>query len=76
MKRLHIIVLSTLLFVNAVVLEAALSFLGAGVSPPEPSLGVLIAAGLVAILLTPLFLARLPVDPNIASTLSSAAATR
>ena len=33
------LVLSTLLFVNAVVLEAALSFLGAGVGPPEPSLG-------------------------------------
>ena len=48
-----IIVVSTLLFVNAVVLEAALSFLGAGVSPPEPSLGVLIAAGLNDTILSP-----------------------
>ena len=30
-----IIVVSTLLFVNAVVLEAALSFLGAGVTRPS-----------------------------------------
>jgi peptide/nickel transport system permease protein len=48
-----IIVVSTLLFVNAVVLEAALSFLGAGVNPPEPSLGVLIAAGLNDTILSP-----------------------
>jgi peptide/nickel transport system permease protein len=48
-----IIVVSTLLFVNAVVLEAALSFLGAGVNPPEPSLGVLIAAGLNNAVLSP-----------------------
>jgi peptide/nickel transport system permease protein len=48
-----IIVVSTLLFVNAVVLEAALSFLGAGVNPPEPSLGVLIAAGLNDTVLSP-----------------------
>jgi peptide/nickel transport system permease protein len=48
-----IIVISTLLFVNAVVLEAALSFLGAGVNPPEPSLGVLIAAGLDDAVLSP-----------------------
>jgi peptide/nickel transport system permease protein len=54
-----IIVVSTLLFVNAVVLEAALSFLGAGVNPPEPSLGVLIAAGLNDTVLSPhLLLAR------------------
>ena len=32
-----IIVVTTLLFVNAVVLEAALSFPGAGVNPPEPA---------------------------------------
>ena len=48
-----IIVVSTLLFVNAVVLEAALTFLGAGVNPPEPSLGVLIAAGLSEVVLSP-----------------------
>jgi peptide/nickel transport system permease protein len=57
-----IIVVSTLLFVNAVVLEAALSFLGAGVSPPEPSLGVLIAAGLEDTVLSP----HLLLAPSIA----------
>jgi peptide/nickel transport system permease protein len=57
-----IIVLSTLLFVNAVVLEAALSFLGAGVPPPEPSLGVLIAGGLNDAVLSP----HLLLAPSIA----------
>jgi peptide/nickel transport system permease protein len=57
-----IIVVSTLLFVNAVVLEAALSFLGAGVNPPEPSLGVLIAAGLNDTILSP----HLLLAPSIA----------
>ncbi len=57
-----IIVVSTLLFVNAVVLEAALSFLGAGVNPPEPSLGVLIAGGLNDTILSP----HLLLAPSIA----------
>jgi len=57
-----IIVVSTLLFVNAVVLEAALSFLGAGVNPPEPSLGVLIAGGLNDAVLSP----HLLLAPSIA----------
>jgi peptide/nickel transport system permease protein len=57
-----IVVVSTLLFVNAVVLEAALSFLGAGVNPPEPSLGVLIAAGLNDTILSP----HLLLAPSIA----------
>jgi peptide/nickel transport system permease protein len=57
-----IIVVSTLMFVNAVVLEAALSFLGAGVNPPEPSLGVLIAAGLNDTILSP----HLLLAPSIA----------
>jgi peptide/nickel transport system permease protein len=57
-----IIVLSTLLFVNAVVLEAALSFLGAGVPAPEPSLGVLIAGGLNDAVLSP----HLLLAPSIA----------
>jgi peptide/nickel transport system permease protein len=57
-----IIVLSTLLFVNSVVLEAALSFLGAGVPPPEPSLGVLIAGGLNDTILSP----HLLLAPSIA----------
>ena len=38
---------------NAVVLESALSFLGAGVPPPEPSLGTLIAAGIDKVVLSP-----------------------
>jgi peptide/nickel transport system permease protein len=41
-----ILVLSMLLLANAVVLETALSFLGAGVNPPEPSFGTLIADGI------------------------------
>jgi peptide/nickel transport system permease protein len=57
-----IVVVSTLMFVNAVVLEAALSFLGAGVNPPEPSLGVLIAAGLNDTVLSP----HLLLAPSIA----------
>ena len=48
-----ILVLSTLLLVNAVALEVALSFLGAGIDPPEPSLGSLIAAGLNDTVLSP-----------------------
>ncbi len=60
-----IIVVSTLLFVNAVVLEAALTFLGAGVNPPEPSLGVLIAAGLDEVVRSP----HLLLTPSIALVL-------
>ena len=41
-----LIVLSPILMVNAVSLEVALSFLGAGISPPDPSLGTLIEDGL------------------------------
>jgi peptide/nickel transport system permease protein len=60
-----IVVVSMLLLVNAVVLEAALTFLGAGVNPPEPSLGVLIAAGLTEIVLSP----HLLIVPSIALVL-------
>ena len=67
-----IIVVSTLLFVNAVVLEAALSFLGAGVNPPEPSLGVLIAAGLNDTVLSP----HLLLAPSIALIADRAVAER
>jgi len=35
----------TLIIANNIVLEAALSFLGAGVQPPTPSWGTLIADG-------------------------------
>jgi peptide/nickel transport system permease protein len=48
-----VLVLTPLLFANAVVLESALSFLAAGVRPPEPSFGVLIAAGINEVLLSP-----------------------
>ena len=48
-----VLVLTPLLFANAVVLESALSFLAAGVRPPEPSFGVLIAAGINEIVLSP-----------------------
>ena len=50
---------------NAVVLEAALTFLGAGVNPPEPSLGVLISAGLNEVVLSP----HLLLVPSIALVL-------
>ena len=42
-----------MLFTNAVVLEAALSFLGAGVRPPDPSLGTMINAGLRTFTVSP-----------------------
>ena len=48
-----LLVLSTLLLVHAVALEAALSFLGAGIDPPAPSLGTLIDAGLDDTILSP-----------------------
>jgi peptide/nickel transport system permease protein len=48
-----ILVLAPLLFANAVVLESALSFLGAGVQPPEPSFGTLIKAGLNDVVVSP-----------------------
>ena len=40
-----IIVFFPLLVANAILLEAALSFLGAGVQPPDPSWGTMIAEG-------------------------------
>jgi peptide/nickel transport system permease protein len=48
-----VLVLAPLLFANAIVLESALSFLGAGVPAPEPSFGVLIEAGLDDVVLSP-----------------------
>jgi peptide/nickel transport system permease protein len=48
-----VLVLTPLLFANAVVLESALSFLGAGVPAPEPSFGVLIDEGLGDVVLSP-----------------------
>ncbi|HEX8207623.1 MAG TPA: ABC transporter permease [Solirubrobacteraceae bacterium] len=40
-----LVALLTVLIANAIVLEAALSFLGAGVRPPEPSLGSMLHDG-------------------------------
>jgi peptide/nickel transport system permease protein len=60
-----VLVLTPLLFANAVVLESALSFLGAGVPAPEPSFGVLIAAGLHDVVLSP----HLLLAPSIALVL-------
>jgi len=40
-----IIVFATLYMANAILLEAALSFLGLGVQPPQPSWGLMIANG-------------------------------
>jgi peptide/nickel transport system permease protein len=41
----HLIVIATIEMAHAVLLEAALSFLGLGVQPPEPSWGLMIAEG-------------------------------
>lgn len=60
-----ILVLTPLLFANAVVLESALSFLGAGVQPPEPSFGTLIQGGLNDVVLSP----HLLLAPSIALVL-------
>jgi peptide/nickel transport system permease protein len=48
-----ILVFFTLLIANAVLLEAALSFLGAGVRPPEPSWGSMIDDGVERIVTAP-----------------------
>lgn len=40
-----IIVFTTLFMANAILLEAALSFLGLGVQPPTPSWGLMVASG-------------------------------
>jgi peptide/nickel transport system permease protein len=60
-----ILVLVPLLFANAVVLESALSFLGAGVQPPNPSFGTLIAGGVSEVAISP----HLLLAPCVALTL-------
>jgi peptide/nickel transport system permease protein len=60
-----ILVLGPLLFANAVVLESALSFLGAGVQPPHPSFGTLIDDGVDEVVLSP----HLLLAPCVALTL-------
>jgi peptide/nickel transport system permease protein len=49
-----ILVFFTLLIANAILLEAALSFLGAGVQPPNPSWGTMIDDGVDRIVTAPL----------------------
>ena len=49
-----LIVFFPLLVANAVLLEAALSFLGAGVQPPEPSWGTMIDDGVQRVVTAPL----------------------
>jgi len=41
----NLVVLATLEMANAILLEAALSFLGLGVQPPIPSWGLMVAEG-------------------------------
>jgi peptide/nickel transport system permease protein len=60
-----LLVLTPILLVNAVALEVALSFLGAGINPPEPSLGTLIEDGLTKTALSP----HLLLVPSIALVL-------
>jgi peptide/nickel transport system permease protein len=60
-----VLVLAPLLFANAVVLESALSFLGAGVQAPEPSFGTLIDGGVNDVVLSP----HLLLAPSIAVVL-------
>jgi peptide/nickel transport system permease protein len=48
-----IVVFFPLMFANAILLEAALSFLGAGVRPPTPSWGTMIGAGVDRIINAP-----------------------
>jgi peptide/nickel transport system permease protein len=54
-----ILVFFPLLVANAILLEAALSFLGAGVQPPEPSWGTMIEEGVDRIVTAP-YLAIVP----------------
>lgn len=48
-----ILVFFPLLVANAILLEAALSFLGAGVQPPEPSWGTMLSDGIVLLSTSP-----------------------
>lgn len=49
----HLIVIFTLEMAHAIILEAALSFLGLGVQPPTPSWGLMIAEGKDMLLFEP-----------------------
>lgn len=52
-----LIVVAALEFAHAILLEAALSFLGLGVQPPLPSWGLMISEGKAFMLFTPRFIA-------------------
>ena len=64
-----VIVFFPLLVANAVFLEAALSFLGAGVQPPEPSWGTMIDEGVERIVTAPM-LAIVPGAMLVATVLA------
>jgi len=49
----HLIVIFTLEMAHAIILEAALSFLGLGVQPPTPSWGLMISEGKEMLLFEP-----------------------
>lgn len=61
-----LVVFLPLLVANAVLLEAALSFLGAGVQPPNPSWGTMIAEGVDRIVTAP----HLTIVPGVLLVLS------
>jgi peptide/nickel transport system permease protein len=61
-----VLVLFTLIVANTILTEAALSFLGAGVQPPNPSWGTLISAGQNTIVTAP----WLGIAPGIAIVLT------
>jgi peptide/nickel transport system permease protein len=61
-----ILVFSTLIVANNIILEAALSFLGAGIQPPNPSWGNLIAQGVDRLVTAP----HLAIVPGVAITLT------
>ncbi|WP_420414001.1 ABC transporter permease [Roseibium sp.] len=53
----HLIVIATLEMAHAIILEAALSFLGLGVQPPIPSWGLMISEGKEMLLFEPWLIA-------------------
>jgi peptide/nickel transport system permease protein len=61
-----ILVFGTLIIANNILLEAALSFLGAGIQPPEPSWGGLISDGVNQIYTSP----HLSLVPGLAIVLA------
>jgi peptide/nickel transport system permease protein len=61
-----ILVFTTLIVANNIITEAALSFLGAGIQPPNPSWGNLIAQGVDRLVTAP----HLAIVPGVAITLT------